>query len=174
MYEHNGVRLRKLETCDLTDLKELKRESWLSTHQVTIVNNADQMRWLESLEEEDVNSPENLILVASGLQGISFGIYKILNVDYVNRTAEVGWDVYEKYRGKGSGKNLVKAGAAFCFDILNLRRLDAEILANNGASMKCALNAGFSKEGVRRQAVHRLGEYVDSVVMGLLASDRNF
>lgn len=173
MYEHNGVRLCKLEMGTLEPLKDLKRESWLSTHQITIANDADQRRWLESLEEEDVNTPKNLVLTAFRSSTI-FGIYKILNVDYINRTANVGWDVYEKNRGKGLGKKLVIAGAAFCFDILNLRRLDAEILANNGASLKCAQNAGFSKEGVRRQAVHKLGEYVDSVVLGLLSSERIF
>jgi len=182
MYEHDEVYLRKLEEGDLPAITGLKRESWLSTHQITIVNSANQKQWLESLDSEDVNAPQNLVM-AAGLfvdvgakktRGAIFGIYKIFNVDYISRTANVGWDVFENFRGDGRGKNLVKAGAAFCFDILNLHRLDAEILSNNVASLKCAQNAGFSKEGVRRQAVHKLGEYVDSVVFGLLSEERNF
>jgi RimJ/RimL family protein N-acetyltransferase len=173
MYEHSEIILRKLEAANLVSVTELKRESWLFTHRVSIVNWDDQERWWKCLSGEDVHTPKNLVLTASQ-ENTTFGIYKILNVDYINRTADVGWDVYEKNRGKGLGKKLVTAGAAFCFDILNLRRLDAEILANNGASLKCAQNAGFSKEGVRRQAVHKLGEYVDSVVLGLLSSERKF
>ena len=65
MYEHDVIHLRKLEAFDLNDLVNLKRESWLSTHQITIVNDSDQRRWLKSLEDEDVNTPKNLVLTAS-------------------------------------------------------------------------------------------------------------
>jgi RimJ/RimL family protein N-acetyltransferase len=105
-------------------------------------------------------------------QNAKVGIFKIFGADYINRTADVGWDVFEDFRGKGLGKQLVAAGCAFCFDILALHRLTAEILANNIASLKCANAAGFQIEGTKRHAVHRLGEYIDSLVLGMLVSDK--
>jgi len=179
MFVHQGMSLQKLDEQDLYLLTDLKQDSWLSTHRVTIANDIDQNRWFSCMDR-DIHCPKNLVLVAGSPRGATdipvgttVGIFKILDIDYINRTAEVGWDIFGDYRGKGLGKKLVNAGSAFCFDILALRRLNAEILANNTASMKCAIHAGFVKEGCKREAVHRLGSYVDSVVYGSLASGRN-
>lgn len=175
MYTFQDIKLSKLEKSHLWALKELKEESWMTTHQVSMVNYDNQCLWYDALVRDNVNCPRNLVLQAERLQkspndhhGWTFGIFKILNIDYVNRTADVGWDVFLKFRGQGLGKVLVAAGTSFCFDILSLRRLNAEILVGNEKSVKCAVPAGFVQEGVRRQAVHKLGSYVDSVVYGLL------
>jgi RimJ/RimL family protein N-acetyltransferase len=101
------------------------------------------------------------------------GIFKVFGIDYQNRTADTGWDIFEDHRGKGFGKKLVAAGAAFCFNILNLHRLNAEILSTNVASLRCAEAAGYVLEGTRRQAVHKEGKYVDSHILGILFSDAN-
>lgn len=178
MYEHREIVLRKLERHHLWKLKTLKEESWMTTHQASMVNHDNQCRWYDSLVAENVNMPRNVVLQAEKVQkspqdhhGWTFGIFKINNIDYVNRTADCGWDVFSEFRGQKLGKQLVVAGVAFCFDILSLRRLNAEILDGNIASMKCAEAAGFVVEGVKRQAVHKLGNYVDSTVMGMLLSE---
>lgn len=171
VFLHGNMCLRKIDREDLGLLACLKSDSWLGTHQVTIANDEDQDRWFKSLCH-NVNSPKNLVLIAT-MNNAKVGIFKIFGADYINRTADVGWDVFEDFRGKGLGKQLVIAGCAFCFDILALRRLTAEILANNIASLKCAKFAGFTIEGTKRQAVHRLGEYIDSLVLGMLISDKN-
>jgi len=173
MFLHKNMHLRKIDRDDLHLLADLKRDSWLGTHQVTIANKEDQDRWFESLCQ-NVDSPKNLVLIATmnNQHNTKIGIFKIFGADYINRSADVGWDVFECFRGEGLGKPLVAAGCAFCFDILALRRLTAEILANNIASQKCAQSAGFTLEGTKRHAVHRLGEYIDSHILGLLVSDK--
>ena len=175
LYENNGVVFRKLMKEDLNRLLCLKNESWSNTHKVTITNMDDQYKWYESLLKESVNYPNNLVLIAAikldkGGEPLTptFGMYKILNINWVNRTANVGWDVFKVCRGKGYGKKMVAAGASFCFDVLNLRRLNAEILADNTASIKCAEAAGFTLEGTKMQEVHRCGKYIDSHVYGKL------
>ena len=167
------MRLRKLEEPDLELLLELKRESWPYTHHTTIANRADQLRWFQSLSA-DVHSPRNLILSAALAELMdfhSFGVFKIFDIDYVNRNARVGWDIFTTHRGKGLGRRLVAAGVAFCFDILNLERLTAEILDGNARSRRCAEASGFRLEGCLRNAVHRQGRYIDSLVFGVLRSD---
>lgn len=188
MFKYEKIELRKLCKGDLSDLKSLKDESWFGTHSVSIVNNCDQHRWFEAMDTNVVN-PKSLMMIATHrpLQGYSdehqrplvggsssqpsIGIFKITSIEWINRTADVAWDLYKEYRGKGLGKPLVKAGVEFCFSILNLRRLDAEILETNIASQKCAEAAGFALEGTRRQAVHCRGKedrYVDSHFYGCL------
>ena len=170
MYTYNGVTLLKLSRGELPLLWKLKQESWANTHQITINTLEEQEEWFRSLDTSSC-SPRQLILMAHSESTANFGIFKLLNVDYVNRTANVGWDVFEDYRGQGLGKALVVAGSAFSLQMLNLHRLNAEILSTNVASSKCAEFAGYIVEGTKRSAVHKLGKYVDSHVLGLLESD---
>lgn len=160
----NGLILTKIEEDDLPTLKQLKDESWFGTHTVAIVNMADQKAWFSKNSScvLKVIDPEGLLIV---------GIFKIDNTNHVNRTCDVGWDVLSEHRGKGFGKKIVQAGVDFCFEVLNMNRLDAEILSNNEASQKCAYAAGFLREGCRREAVYRCSEYLDSLIFGILRHD---
>lgn len=170
MFEHRGIRLRKIEEADLEALLALKRESWPHTHRTTIANMADQRRWFQGLAT-DVHAPANLVLVAVSEETGDFGIFKFFGIDYVNRSAAVGWDIFAAHRGKRLGPRLVAAGAAFGFEILNLNRLAAEILKDNQRSLSCAWAVGFVEEGRARQAVWKRDRYVDSLLFGLLQPD---
>jgi len=161
------VSFRKLERADLPRLLSLKLESFETTHHVTIANMEDQERWFNSLDHH-VHTPRSLALIGSSEEASDFGLIKVTGIDWVSRSADLAWDVFKEHRGKGLGKPLVTAGVRYCFDILNLRRLTAEVLENNPASTKCALAAGFVQEGVKRAAVFKGNVYLNSVVYGVL------
>lgn len=167
MFHSNDLVLRKLAEKDLPLLLHLKQESWFGTHRVSIVNGSDQLRWFQGLDS-DPHCPANLVLIAELEKDVSgpVGIFKVAAVDYVSRVADVGWDVFADQRGKGLGKKLVCAGVSFCVSILNLRRLNAEILESNHASKSCARSAGFEKEGCKRSCIYKEGKYIDSEVWG--------
>lgn len=166
MYKHkNGITLKKLEREDLELLKELKNESWFGTHNITFVNSNDQEKWFNSLD-----SNKNLILVAyKGDDKV--GIYKILNIDWMNRKYDSGYDIFETHRGKKLAFPVLEAGIDFGFEILNINRIDTEVLENNIASMKTILKVGFIKEGIKRKCIYKCGTYLDSVFLGLCKDD---
>lgn len=178
MYKYENLVFRKVERQDLKRLLLLKRETWPVTHTTAILNMEDQERWFESLDH-DVHCPRNLVLIIERpaktaedtLYEAQIGVFKIFNINYVNCSANVAWDVFRSMRGQGLGKVLVRGGVRFCVEVLGLRRLDAEILVHNKVSEKCALAAGFVKEGVRRQAVFKSGGCVDSVIYGYLREE---
>jgi RimJ/RimL family protein N-acetyltransferase len=171
MFTFEGIKLRKLERRDLPKLLELKSESWFGTHHVTILNSEDQERWFDSLDNHPT-SPRDLYFICQNENFEDVGLFKINNIDWPNGCADIGYDTFEYYRCKGYGKRLLKAGVAFCFDVLNLRRLTAEILATNVGSLKCAAHAGFIQEGCKRAAVQKDGRWIDSLMFGMLRSDR--
>ena len=143
------------------------------THHTPILNMQDQERWFDSLDSSPV-SPNYLVLMALTPvddSELSFvGIYKI-DIDWLNRTAQVAWDIFEQFRGRGMGKRLVAAGPAFCFDVLNLHKVECEILGNNLPSLACAEKAGFVREGTKRQSIYKMGSYWDSLLLGLLGDE---
>jgi aminoglycoside 6'-N-acetyltransferase len=72
-------------------------------------------------------------------------------------------------RGRGLGAAALRAVARFAFDA-GAHRVQAEILAHNTAGLRAFDAAGFTREGVRRQAWRRDG-WQDGVHVGLLAGE---
>jgi len=96
------------------------------------------------------------------------GVFILGDIDWVNQTAEMSYGIFKPERGKGYGSDLVQAGTAFAFDVLNLRRIGCEVLANNTASIHCVEKAGYKREGEKREAVFRCGVKYNSLVYGIL------
>ena len=168
MYHHkNGIISKKIEKSDLNILKELKNESWFGTHNINFVNDADQEKWFNSLD-----SNKNLFLIAiDHKNGDKVGLYKIQNIDWVNRKYDSAHDVFSQHRGRGYSKPVLEAGIDFGFEVLNMNRIDTEVLENNIASYKSALYVGFIQEGIKRKSIHKCGQYLDSLFLGILKDD---
>ena len=166
IYKHkNGIGLRKVERSDLPLLKDTKNSSWFGQHTIAFLNDYNQERWFESLDDR-----KNMVLVACD-SGEPVGLYKISNIDWMNRYYDSAHDVFASARGKGYGKTVLEAGVDFGFEVLNMHRLDTEVLENNKASLKCALYCGFIEEGIKRKSIHKCGEYLDSIVLGILQDE---
>lgn len=164
MYIHkNGLSLIKVSKEDLGLLKDLKNESWFGTHNIYFVNDTDQEKWFNSLGNN------KLILIAINTKTQEkVGLFKINDIDWVNRKCSEGHDTFKDQRGKGYGKLILEAGIDFVFEVLNMNRVEAEVLENNIASQKCCSYIEYPQEGVKRKAIHKCGEYLDSIQYGLL------
>ena len=167
MYKHkNSLELRKLEYDDVELLKELKDESWFGTHTVSIVNMIDQYDWFNNISKS-----KNDIMLMALHNKKPIGLYKISNIDWINRHYDSGHDVFKENRGGGWGYKVLEAGVDFGFEILNMHRIDTEVLTNNIASHKTVIFGGFILEGTRREAVHKCREWVHSNFYGILYED---
>lgn len=168
MYVHkNGIKLVKIEESDLLILKNLKDESWFGTHNVSILNMADQKKWFNNLD----NDKQLVLKAIDTTTDEVVGIYKVADIDWINRKFNQSHDVFRDFRGKGYGKTVVEAGVDFGFEVLNMNRIDGEILENNIASIKTAIFAGFTQEGIKKKSIYKCGEYLDSIVIGLIRDD---
>lgn len=170
MYKNERMKLRKASREDLLSLWYLKNESWFGTHRHAIINMQDQEEWFNTIDNHS-HSPRRMVLIAEATHSTSPVGMAIIDVDWVNRDADLSWAIYEYFRKKGHGKELVSIIVEFCFKVLDLRRISCEILQSNKASERCALTAGFQYEGFKREAVCKNGEYVGSHYMGILKSD---
>ena len=92
-------------------------------------------------------------------------------IDSHNRSAHLGLSLRPSFRGRGLGTDVVLALCEYGFAVRGLHRLQVDTLASNAAMISAAVRAGFAQEGTLRGADWVGGEFVDEVILGLLASD---
>jgi len=96
------------------------------------------------------------------------GNIKLGNIDWINRSAEVGRFIGEKrYWSKGYGTEALKLLMDYAFNTLNLNRICNRIVIDNIASIKSCEKLGMKKEGVFPQFGFVDGEYKDAVQLSM-------
>ena len=100
------------------------------------------------------------------------GSCQLHNISSVHRSAELQIRLGDvAVRGKGHGTEAVQLLLNHAFRDLNLHRVYLHVFAGNEAALRVYEKVGFVKEGVLRRAAHIDGQYVDVVVMGILADE---
>ncbi len=163
LYKHkDGVGLRKIELSDLSDLQDLKAESWWGTHNVSFRNTDEQTNWFH-------NIPSNQLFLI-GETDVAIGVAVYTNIDWINRSLSISGSLYKEHRS--CAYKAFCAGLDFAFEMLNMQRCDAEVLEYNIVAQKLEVDKlGFIVEGRRRQAVYKCGKYYDSIMLGMLRSE---
>jgi RimJ/RimL family protein N-acetyltransferase len=92
------------------------------------------------------------------------GIGAHLRQDVHRHTATVGYWLGEEFWGRGIMTEAVTAVTDFCFNNFPLRRISAEVFANNPASARVLEKAGFSCEGRLKNNVVKNGQILDSLL----------
>lgn len=93
------------------------------------------------------------------------------DIDTHNRSAHIGLGLLPSCRGKGYGTDVVAVLCHYGFVVRGLHRLQIETLSDNTAMLRSAERNGFVREGVLRSASWVMGEFLDEVLLGLLAQD---
>jgi RimJ/RimL family protein N-acetyltransferase len=94
------------------------------------------------------------------------------NINHLNRTLSVSASIAKSYRDPDFNKDFFRAGIDFAFEILNVHRVEAEVLECNLPAQKLEIEfLGFKVEGVKRDAVYKSGKYYNSLVLGMLRSE---
>ncbi|SIO87906.1 GNAT family N-acetyltransferase [Nocardiopsis sp. JB363] len=103
--------------------------------------------------------------------GTLIGTATLWGIDTHNRSAHIGLGLLPAVRGKGYGTDVVAVLCHYGFVVHSLHRLQIETVADNAAMLRAAENNGFVREGVLRSSGWVMGEFMDEVLMGLLAHE---
>lgn len=93
------------------------------------------------------------------------------SIDAHNRSAHLGISLRPGSRGRGLGAEVVRLLCHYGFSVRGMHRLQVDTLVGNTAMIRAAKAAGFTLEGTLRGTSWVCGEFLDEVVMGLLAED---
>lgn len=88
--------------------------------------------------------------------------------DRQNRHADLGYDLMPAYWGRGYATEAARAVVDWCFERLNLHRMQADCTLGNVRSERTILKLGFLQEGVWREQYWEHGRFVDIQQFGLL------
>jgi len=175
MITGNRVRLRAIEREDIPTFVR-----WLNDREVTqflLVNSpfstAMETNWFETQLTRPPHEGQVLAIEARvGEQWLHIGNTGIHQVDSVNRSGEFGILIGEKaYWNQGYGREATRLALQHGFDDLNLHRIFLRVYANNPRAIACYQAAGFTREGVMREAIYKNGVYIDEIQMAILKQE---
>ncbi|HEY1571550.1 MAG TPA: GNAT family protein [Pseudonocardiaceae bacterium] len=92
-------------------------------------------------------------------------------INTLGRSAHIGMALRPAYRGKGLGTDVVRVLCHYGFTVLGLHRIQIDTLTDNHAMIRAAERAGFQREVIHRQTVWVMGEFLDELILGLLARE---
>ncbi|WP_457027928.1 GNAT family N-acetyltransferase [Kitasatospora sp. P5_F3] len=95
----------------------------------------------------------------------------VWGIDSHNRLAHLGLALRPGFRGRGYGAESVRVMCQYVFEVRGFQRVQLETLADNEPMIRAAESAGFVQEGRLRRSAWVYGEYLDEVILALLAED---
>ena len=97
------------------------------------------------------------------------GFVHVAAMNSVHRSAEMGIRIgEEKNRGQGFGSEALRLALDFCWNHLNLNRVQLTVFKHNLRAIAAYQAAGFRKEGRMRRAAFIGGAWVDLIMMATL------
>lgn len=104
--------------------------------------------------------------------GALIGEAGISKIDSINRSGEYYIFIGDRnHWGKGIGREVTRTIVDYGFSDLNLHRIMLTVSELNTAGIKTYRKAGFSDEGVMREACYRDGRYHHKLMMSILRGD---
>ncbi len=94
--------------------------------------------------------------------------------DIRSGTGEIGWWLSPKWWGQGIAAVAAARFVDYCFNELDLHRVEAGVFVSNPASARVAEKAGLLLEGVSRDGYRKRGELVDLLRYGLARSEYQY
>ncbi len=100
------------------------------------------------------------------------GTVTLADWDRANQRCEIGFILHPSYWGRGLASDAVRTVLGWAFGPMGLHRVEADVEPPNTASLRLLERLGFQREGYFRERWRTRGVWTDSVMLGLLASDR--
>lgn len=164
------VSLRRARPDDVDFLVELVSHEEVEPF-LAVVRPKDREEILAEIRRSD-DDPDAFGLFVVEVDGARAGTIHFSRANQRSRIADLGGlAVHPDFRGRKVGDETARLVQRHLLDDLGYHRLQLEIYGFNERALAHAERSGFVREGVRRKAYWRGGEWVDGVLYGLVAED---
>ena len=174
MIERDGLRVRRAAPDDLEFLVDLMSHEDVEPY-LAVIRPRDREGLLAEIERSQAEPQEFgrfLIEVEDDGEWRRAGSMGFQVANRRSRIADLGsLAVHPDFRGRRLADRAARLFQRHLLDDLGFHRLQLEIYGFNERAIHHAERAGFVREGVRRKAYDRHGDWVDGVLYGLVRED---
>lgn len=100
------------------------------------------------------------------------GIINLGNVEESCMMSDTCYMLSPRFWNQGIMTEVLMAVLDYAFEEIGLNRVQAEVFAGNNASSAVLKKCGMSFEGIARQKYYKNGEFIDTALWAIIASDR--
>jgi len=166
----SGVSLRRAEPGDLDFLVDLMTHEEVEPY-LAVIRPRDREGVAAEIERSQAE-PQEFGRFVIEVDGQPAGLMGFKVANRRSRIADLGsLAVHPSFRGRRLADDAARLFQRHLLDELGYHRLQLEIYGFNERAIAHAERAGFVREGVRRKAYWRNGEWVDGVIYGLVRED---
>lgn len=164
-------KLRELSRSDIPEVNLWRSDKELISFLGAPFRYIDQEideRWFDSYLNNRSNTIRCAIIDDAKPEEI-LGMVALTNIDWVPRTGILHIMIGNSgNRNRGIGTFAVSEILKHAFDDMNLHRVELEVLTSNDRAIHLYEKIGFEREGIKKQAAFKSGEYVDVLFMAIL------
>jgi len=132
----------------------------------------EEEKWYQGVLASPQEERPLVIDIEDDGQWVTIGNCGFFNINWRNRSAEVGICIGEKqYWNKGFGTKSMQLLFQHGFNTLNLNRIALHVYENNPRAVRSYEKAGFVHEGRMRQVHYQNGQYYDAHLMSVIRSE---
>lgn len=162
------VPLTSLDTNSQMKVREIRNEDdvrkWMYTDHVIGVN--EHLGWIHRLKHDD----RQIVFVVLDHQRRPLGVVSLNAIDRLHKKADWAYFLTDSARG-GLGSALEYAFLDFVFDVLEIEKLNCEVIEGNDAVVKLHQKFFFREEGFRRSNILKNGVRIGVHFLGLTKED---
>ena len=168
------VRIRRAKPDDADFLVELITHEDVEPY-MSVVRARDRDAVLEEIERSQSEPEETGRFVIEVSDDGEWKRAGVMGFDIRNRRSRIahlgGLAVHPDFRGRQLSDDAARLLQHHLLLELGFHRLELECYGFNERALKHAERSGFVREGVRRKAYWRHGEWVDGVIFGMIRED---
>ena len=173
--ENDSILLRPLSIDDLDAISLISYNKELGEFGARVKNKKDLLGYFDYCLSAKSNKALYPFIILKKDSQKPIGITMFGNIDFNNKRLEIGWSwIAQKFQGTGINGICKKLLLDFCFNQLNLRRVEFKIDIKNIKSQKAVEKLGAVKEGMLRDYnIQSYGESKGTYVYSILAQQWN-
>lgn len=169
-----SVRIRPAQPDDADFLVELITHEDVEPY-MAVVRPRDRESVLEEIERSRAQPEETGRFVVEVFEDGEWTRAGVMGYDVRNRRSRIahlgGLAIHPRFRGRRLADEAARLLQRHLLLELGFHRLELECYGFNERAIRHAERSGFVREGVRRKAYRRHGEWVDGVLFGILQED---
>lgn len=164
------VNLRALEPEDLDLLYTTENDTnfWQVSNTQVPFSKFVLKQYLENAHQDIYEAKQLRLIIEESKTNTAIGMIDLFDFNPQHRRAGIGILVHKKFQNSGFASDALSIFIPYCFKILNLHQIFANIISNNQQSIKLFSNFNFKKIGIKKDWLFIDGVYNDEFIFQLI------